>query len=134
MAAKSGRKFRLKWDGEYIAGMREKSSSFEFSPIETTTDDDVGTRTLLVDDDGELVPGTRSLTLSASGVTKDAVLLRAIALGQDLHKQMELEYPGLGEITGDFALVSLEKTGAHEDAIMFSCEFQNNGDWDWSDA
>jgi predicted secreted protein len=134
MAAKSGRNFRLKWDGEYIAGMREKSSSFEFAPIEITTDEDTGVRTLLVDDDGELVPSSRSLTISASGVTKDAVLLRAIALGQDLHKSMEIEYPGLGEISGDFAMVSLEKTGSHEDAITFSCEFQNNGGWDWSDA
>ena len=78
MAAAKGRLLQILKGGVAIAGVRTKGVAINGEPIDITSDDDGGYRTMLDD------PGTMSLDLSVEGVTKDDELLQAIAAGANL--------------------------------------------------
>ncbi len=122
----NGRLLVIKKGALAIAGVRTKTAAVNGAPVEVTSDDDSGFRTLLAD------PATMSLDLTVEGVTKDDTLRAAIMAGAALLlTDITIEYPGAagegGVLAGDFFLTGLQETGAHDDAIVFSASLQSSG-------
>lgn len=133
-AAKVGREFLIKKNNVVIAGVRTKSFSFAGEPIDVTTDDDTGFRTLLAES------GQEALDISVEGLTKD-VVLRGAALGSGslMLTDVTLEFPKTGTqavsgdtISGNFFLTSLEESGTYNDAMTFSASLQSSGAWTYT--
>ena len=122
MAALVGRKvtFIPTSVGVPIAGMRTKSITLNNEPIDITSDDDTGFRTLLESD-----PALRSVDMSVEGVTKDDDLIAlAAAGGDDLVSEYTLAFEGLGEFVGNFYIGSLELGAPYNEAVTFTCNIQ----------
>lgn len=121
MTAFKGRKVTLTWDGEAIAGCREKAIALNGEPVDVSDDSSAGWRTLLAE------PGEKAVDLSLSGVTKSAVLRTAWFAGET-QETVVVTYPtGGGSFTGTFHLASYQETGAYNDAVTFDCELQSTG-------
>lgn len=125
MAERLGRHIKLKWDGAYIAAVKEKSMTVNGEAVDVTSDDDDGYRKLLT------TSGTRSLDMSISGIFKDTQLLDDLMADAAL-EQLDIEFyteAGALEFTisGDFRLNSIEKSGATADPVQFSAELQSTG-------
>lgn len=130
-AAKIGREFLIKKNSVVIAGVRTKSLSFAGEPVDVTTDDDTGFRTLLAES------GQEAIDISVEGLTKD-VVIRGAALGSGslMLTDITLEFPKTGTqlatgdtISGTFFLTSLEESGTYNDAMTFSASLQSSGAW-----
>lgn len=130
MAANVGRNLKILKNSVVVAGIRTKSFSANGEPIDVTTDDEAGVRTLLAD------PAVRTLDISFDGVTKDDTL-RGIMLdpaGTLNLTDITLEYPNGDEISGTFFFTNLEESGTYNDAVTFSGSLQNNGAWTFTPA
>ena len=129
MAASAGRELLIKKGVSVIAGVRTKTVTINGEPIDVTTDDDSGFRTLLAS------AGLRSIDLSVEGVTKDATL-RAIVAGvsSQLLTDISIEYPNGDTIDGDFYLVNIEESGEYQDALTFSASLQSSGPFTYTPA
>lgn len=122
MAASSGRELLIKKGVTVLAGVRTKTVTINGEPIDVTTDDDSGFRTLLAD------PATRSIDLSVEGITKDATLRAIVAGGgSQMLTDITVEYPDGSVIAGDFYLVSVEESGEYQDAVTFTASLQSSG-------
>lgn len=122
MAASSGRELLIKKGASVIAGVRTKTVTINGEPIDVTTDDDSGFRTLLAD------PATRMIDLSVEGITKDDTLRAIVAgAGPQLLTDITVEYPDGAVIAGDFYLVSIEESGEYQDAVTFTATLQSSG-------
>ena len=122
MAASSGRELLIKKGASVIAGVRTKTVTINGEPIDVTTDDDSGFRTLLAD------PATRMIDLSVEGITKDDTLRAIVAgAGPQLLTDITIEYPDGAVIAGDFYLVSVEESGEYQDAVTFTATLQSSG-------
>lgn len=128
MSSQSGRKLLLKRDTAVIAGLRTKSMTVNNEPIDVTTDDDNGYRTLLEDS------ATKSIDISFDGLTKDETLIEHAVTGAGLIEAYTIEFPYGGSITSDFRLNNLEISGEHEDAVEFSGELQSTGEFTYTAA
>jgi len=127
MAANKGRDLLIKRGTATIAGVRSKTLTANGEPIDITSDDDGGFRTLLD------MAGTNSLDLSVEGVTKDNDLRQEILVGGSMMlTDINIEYPNGDTLSGDFFLTSLEETGAYNDAITFSASLQSSGEWTYT--
>lgn len=129
MAASAGRELLIKKGVSVIAGVRTKTVTINGEPIDITSDDDSGFRTLLAS------AGLRSIDLSVEGVTKDATL-RAIVAGvsSQLLTDITVEYPNGDTIEGDFYLVNIEESGEYQDALTFSASLQSSGAFTYTSA
>lgn|SRR5690606_11920656 len=130
MAALVGRKvtFTPVGTGTPVAGMRTKTITINNEPVDITSDDDNGWRTLLGSD-----PALRSIDISVEGVTKDAALIELASTGgSGLISEYELAFEGLGSFTGDFYIGSLELGAPYNDAVTFSCTIQSSGEAHWT--
>lgn len=129
MTAQAGRELLIKKGVSVIAGVRTKTVTINGEPIDVTSDDDSGFRTLLGS------AGLRSIDLSVEGVTKDAVL-RAIVAGNSsqLLTDITVEYPNGDTIDGDFYLVNIEESGEYQDAVTFSASLQSSGAFTYTPA
>lgn len=108
--------------GVLVAGVRGKTISINNEPIDITTDDDSGFRTLLGD------PGTRSLDLSIEGVTDNTVFLTAATAGTTaLLLSYEIRFTGIGIVAGDFYLSSVELGAPYNESVTFSAKLQSSG-------
>lgn len=122
MAAAKGRELLVKKGSVVLAGIRTKGVSINNEPIDITSDDDAGYRTLLDD------AGTMSVDLSVEGITKDAVLRAAASAGTGLMlTDITVEYPDGATLAGDFYLASIEETGTYNEAVTFSASLQSSG-------
>lgn len=129
MPAAKGRSLLVKRGAVVIAGLRTKGVSFNGEPIDVTTDDEAGYRTLLAD------PGTKSIDLSIEGLTKDDDLRVAVLNGASLMlTDVTITYPDGGILAGDFFLTSLEESGSYNEAITFSGSLQSSGAWTYTPA
>lgn len=129
MPANIGRNLLLKTGTTVIAGLRTKGVSVNGEPIDVTTDDDSGYRTLLAE------AGQMALDISFDGVTKDNELRQAMLADTTLTLAgVTIEYPNGDSITGTFLLVSLEETGTYNDAVTFSGSLQSSGQWTYTPA
>lgn len=117
----AGRTIIVRQGGEVIAGIRTKTLNFEGEPIDVTSDENDGWRTLLS------VYGTRGLTASVEGVVKSHQL-KVAALSQAVISELTLTWPDGFEVIADFALANYTETGAYDDAATFSCEFRSSGE------
>jgi len=127
MAASSGRELKILKNNVAIAGVRTKTIAIAGAPIDITSDDDLGYRTML----GEA--GTYTLDLTVEGVMKDQVMLDIIASGGDLIlTDITIEYQDGATITGDFFFASFEQSGEYADAVTFSASLQSSGPWVYS--
>lgn len=115
MPAISGRTLRISRGGVTIAGARTDSVTINNEPIDVTDKDDGGWRTLLAD------AATRSISATVEGVLKDATLLaEAAGSGTLLLKECIVTIAGIGTLTGDFMLTSLQIGAEQADAVTFS--------------
>lgn len=129
MAANIGRLLVLKTGTTAIAGMRTKGISFNGDPVDITSDDSSGYRELLT------TAGNMSLDISIDGITKDNELRTAALANTDLElASVTIEYPNGDTLSGTFLLVSLEETGAYNDAMTFSGSLQSSGAWTYTPA
>lgn len=117
----AGRTILVRQGGEVIAGIRTKTLNFEGEPIDVTSDENDGWRTLLS------VYGTRGITASVEGVVKSHQL-KIAALSQAVMSELTLTWPDGFEVVADFALGNYTETGAYDDAATFSCEFRSSGE------
>ena len=124
MVAFIGRRVQFFWGGnspgDDIPGVREKSVSVSGEPIDITSDENSGWRTLLDD------PAQNEVNISLSGVTKSDRLKTDFFNGERT-QAVRLVYPDGGVISGDFRMANYEETGAYNDAVTFSCELQSTG-------
>jgi predicted secreted protein len=124
MAAANGRELKILKNNVAIAGVRTKTVAINGDPIDITSDDDLGYRTMLDE------PGTFSIDLTVEGVTKDAELRSIILTGATTKlTDISIEYPDGSTIEGDFSLVSVEDSGEFADALTFSASLQSSGPW-----
>lgn len=130
MAAGKGRSFQVKKSGTVIAGVKNKGVTVNNEPVDITSDDDSGFRTLLAD------TAVSSMDISVDGVTKDTTLRTVImAGGTSVYlTDITLEYPNGDTITGDFYLASLEESGETKDAVNFSASLQSSGQFTYTAA
>ena len=129
MAANIGRNFKINRGSTVIAGVRSKGAAFNGEPVDVTSDDDAGFRTLLND------VGVESIDLSVEGVTKDNDLRSAALSGTSLMlTDVNLEWPNGDTLSGNFFLSSLEETGPTQDAVTFSATLQSSGEWTYTAA
>jgi predicted secreted protein len=131
MAGAASRDLRVEKNDVAIAGINSKSISIAKEPIDITTDEDNGYRTLLSQ------AGTKSLDISFSGVTKDIELRTLIMTEQSmLLTDISIQYPPFGAqvagdtITGNFYFNGFTENGGGSDgAIEFDGTFQSSGAW-----
>lgn len=127
MAANVGRNLLLKTGSTVIAGVRTKGISVAGEPIDVTTDDSSGYRTLLAE------AGQKSLDISVDGITTDNELRQAMLTGMTLTLAgVSIEYPNGDTITGTFLLVNLEESGTYNDAVTFTGSLQSSGAWTYT--
>lgn len=111
-----------------IAAIRTKNPTIAREPIDVTSDDDDGFRTLLAE------PGQRQIDLSFSGVTEDDVLLEAAAAGTPAFERLNLLFPSGATIEGDFFFNNLSVTGEYNQSVTFEGEMQSSGAWTYAPA
>jgi len=124
MTASIGREIRFYWGGESpadeIAGLRQKAVSLNGAPVETTSDEDNGWRTLLT------LSGEDQVSIKISGVCKDRRLVTDWFAGNRT-KPVRVEYKGGDAITGTFYLSTLSETGSYKEAVTFDAELVSSG-------
>jgi predicted secreted protein len=125
MAARVGRQCRFFFGGDSpadeIAGVREKGLECNGEPVDITSDEDLGVRTLL-----DNVVGVKAVNVTVSGVTKDTRIRDAWFAGQ-YSQPVRLEYPSGATIVGTFHLVSYSETEPYQEATTFQASLQSNG-------
>jgi predicted secreted protein len=125
MAALVGRKvtFTPTSGGVPVIGVRTKTITLNNEPIDITSDDDNGFRTLLGDD-----PAERSIDFSAEGILKDSQLIALAAQGGSmLIESYDMDIDGIGTFSGDFYFGSIEIGAPYNDAVTFSATIQSSG-------
>lgn len=123
MAAAVGRTLTLTYGGAVIAGARTKTITINGTPVDITSDDDSGYRTLLE------ASGEKQIDMSIEGLAKDDVLVEALANNGTLIAEAVLTLPSGATITGDFRLNSVELGAPYNDAVTFTAELQSTGSW-----
>jgi predicted secreted protein len=119
-----GRKIAFTWGGSAINGVREKGIALAGEPVDLTSDESNGWRTLLeVNAPGDA--GQNQVDVSISGVVK-VDTLRAAWFG-DRTKTATFTYPNGASISGEFFLASYNETGSYNDATTFEASLQSSG-------
>ncbi len=134
MAGAASRDLLVKKDNTTLAGINSKSLAIAKEPIDVTTDENNGYRTLLAE------AGTKSLDISFSGVTKDTMLRTLIMTEQSmLLTDITIQYPAFGSqsagdtISGDFYFNGFTENGGGSDgAIEFDGTLQSSGEWTYT--
>lgn len=131
MAGFNGRDLTIDFSATTLVGIQTRGFSVSAEPVDVTTDDDNGERTLLPD------PGVRSAEITVSGITSDEVLIAEIMTGIagrtlkaatiNLATGTATGVLTPGTITGDFFVSSVEQTGEHDGAVEFSATLMSAG-------
>ena len=128
MAKQVGRKLIIKRGTTAIAGVRTKSLTIGNEPIDITTDDDSGFRTLLEDS------AQSQIDMSVEGLTDDYVLLD-IAMGESTFiDTYTVTFPSGAEVTGSFRFNSFEMGAEYNGAITFTAEIHSTGEYTYTPA
>ena len=120
MAGTVGRSVAFTWGGSSILGVREKAIAIKGDPIDITSDEDGGWRTLLD------VAAQNEVTVSLSGVTKNGAL-KADWFAGNRTKSVVITYPNGDTLSGVFFLSSFTDTGPYNDAVTFQAELMSTG-------
>jgi predicted secreted protein len=131
MAGFNGRALTIDFNSTTLTGVRTRGFSISAEPVDVTTDDDTGQRTLLPD------PGVRSIDVNVAGITTDEVLINEIMsgiTGRTLQScQINLATgtaSGVttpGTLSGDFFVSSIEHNGEHDGAVEFTAVLMSAG-------
>lgn len=127
MAARVGRQVRFYYGGnspaDEILGVREKGVELNGEPIDITSDEDAGIRTLIAN-----LSAQDEVNLSVSGVTKDQRLKAAWFSNPNSRTQtVTLVYPDGSSISGTFFLSSFSETEPYNDATTFEASLMSSG-------
>jgi TP901-1 family phage major tail protein len=128
MAAFVGRKAILSKGATAVAAIRTKTVSINNEPVDITTDDDNGFRTMLQD------PGTKSLDMTVEGIIKDATLLTVAMSSTDILEGFLILFPTIGTLSGDFVVTAFEIGAPYNEAATFSCTLQSSGTFTFTAA
>lgn len=128
MAAFVGRTVVVEVGGSAIAGARTKSFTIGNEPVDITSDDDSGFRTMLD------TAGTKTLDMTIEGVTKDDALIALASGSSGLLEGVEITLPGVGTIAGDFFVASVEIGATYNEATTFSASLQSSGAYTYTAA
>ncbi len=120
MAAASGREIYVSLGVTRLLGGRVKTLTLNGEPVDITTDDDAGWRTMLAEF------GVKSVDAEVQGILKDGVLVDAW-FDDDL-KEYTVTVTGIGTFVGDFKLASVPLTGSHDGAIEYTGSLQSSGE------
>lgn len=120
MAAQTGRDLGFTWNGSAIAGIREKALSLNGEPIDVTSGEDSGKRTLLT------VAAQDEVGISISGVTKSQTLKTDWFAGNRT-RAVVVTYSDGSTLSGNFFLSTYSDTGPYNDAITFEAELVSTG-------
>lgn len=120
MAAYTGRSVAFTWNAAAILGVREKGVALNGEPIDITSDESVGWRTLLD------VSAQDEVTVSLSGVTKDRTL-KVDWHAKTRTRQVVLTYPNGDTLSGQFYLSSYKEGTPYNEAITFEAELVSTG-------
>jgi predicted secreted protein len=120
MAAHKGRSVSLSWNGADISGVREKGISLNGEPIDITSGENDGKRTLLTES------GEDQVDISLSGVIKSTILRDAWFSGNRMGT-VEIEYPDGTTITGSFFLSAYNEGNPYKDASTFDATLMSSG-------
>lgn len=117
----SGRSVRISRDGSNIVGARTDSVTINNEPLDITDKDDSGWRTMLND------AGLRSVSCEVEGVLKDATLLTDAvgASSTALLKECVVTISGIGTLTGDFFLNSVQIGAEQADVVTFTATLES---------
>ena len=107
--------------GDEILGVREKSVELNGEPIDVTSDEDSGVRTLL-----ENISAQDEVNVSVSGVTKDTRMKEAWFNNQRTQTIL-LVYPDGSRLSGTFFLSSFSETEPYNDASTFEASLMSSG-------
>lgn len=117
----SGRSVRISRNGSNIVGARTDSVTINNEPLDITDKDDSGWRTMLAD------AGVRTVSCEIEGVLKDDVLL-ADSVGTAstaLLKECVVTISGIGTLTGDFFLNSIQIGAEQADVVTFTATLES---------
>lgn len=128
MTAFVGRKAILSKGATVVAAIRTKTVSINNEPVDITSDDDSGFRTMLAD------PGTKSLDMTVEGVIKDATLLTVAMSSTDILEAFSILLPTIGTLAGDFVVTGFETGAPYNEAATFSCTLQSSGTFTFTAA
>jgi TP901-1 family phage major tail protein len=128
MAAFVGRKAILSKGATAVAAIRTKTVSINNEPVDITTDDDNGFRTMLQD------PGTKSLDMTVEGIIKDDTLLTVAMSSSDILEAFSILFPTIGTLSGDFVVTAFEVGAPSGEAATFSCTLQSSGTFTFAAA
>ena len=128
MTAFVGRKATITKGATPIAAIRTRTVSINNEPVDITSDDDNGFRTLLQD------PGTKTLDLSIEGVAKDPTLLTNVMSTTDITETLSILFPTIGTIAGDFVVASFELAAPYNEAATFTASLQSSGAFTFTPA
>jgi len=129
---KVGRNWLVKKAGAVIAGLRSKELSWSGEPVDVTTDDDSGIRTLL-----DNAIGNEQIDMSGDGIYFDD-LFADIALDQAVNKMLTditlVDAASGRTLSGNFFLASYQETAPYQDAVSFNYSLQSSGPWVYTPA
>ncbi len=132
MAARAGRQVNLLFGGnspgDDILGVREKNLELNGEPIDVTSDEDGGVRTLL-----ENTSAQDEVGITISGLVKDTRLIEAWFNGQRT-QPVTLEYPDGSSISGTFFLSSYSQGEPFNDASTFEATLMSSGTVSYTSA
>lgn len=131
MPALSGRKVIVRKGtspATVVAAGRTKSLTINNEPIDITSDDDSGLRTLIEDE-----AAMESIDMSFEGITKNDTFLAALSAG-NFTDDYQIEITGIGTIACRFFITSVAINAPYNEGTTFSAEFQSTGDWTYTAA
>ena len=124
-----GRKATIKKGATTVAAVRTRTVTINNEPVDITSDDDQGFRTMLED------PGTKTLDMSVEGIMKNTTDFLGVAMSTtDIIEGYSIEFPGLGTLAGDFVVAGFEVGAAYNEAATFSATLQSSGAFTFTPA
>ena len=115
---------------ETILGLRDTTVTSNNEPVDVTSKSSNTYRKMLPG------AGTKSLNVSGAGVYESGEAYEFV-LGEHLVDNavdLKIIFGNGDEITGNFIIPTLEKTGTYNDAQQYSIQFQSNGEYTYTAA
>ena len=120
MAGTVGRSSTFTWNSVAITGVREKSVTVNGEPVDETSGENSGWRTLLT------TVGEYTVEITLSGVVKSSTFLTDIFAG-NLQRTVALVRASGSTIAGTFQVTSYSETMPYKDATSYEVTLQSSG-------
>ncbi len=131
MAAESGRDFLILKNATAIAGLRETGATVNSEPVDITSKDDSGYRTLAS------FAGAETIDISGAGVFIDDTIRDIAFAGTGTSKlltDITLEWGDGATLSGDFYLNSYAAGGPHDGEETYDISLRSSGAWTYTSA